>query len=342
MTQWPFVPSVEGTLIVRILCVTNMYPSPQRPGYGAFVCQQVEQLRRFGHTVDVINILGFQSKMNYLRCTLDVMRMTSAVAYDIVHAHYGYSAYPAMFRLQAPLVITLHGTDVVGIGNIFERLCTRAVSHFADAVIVVSEGMRRRIPGIVIPCGVDLDVFKPYDRDKARSRLGWPKDRNIVLFPFDPARPEKRYDLARASVERLVQEGVDAELMTVVDVPNGEMPWCYSAADALLLCSDYEGSPTSIKEALACNLPVVATEVGDVGELLSGVAGTRICPPDAGTIARNLREVLDWSRSSEFRGRAAMARYDQALTVEKIVGVYSDVLSKFRARTVGRRLLRSG
>ncbi|AWO93187.2 MULTISPECIES: glycosyltransferase [Bradyrhizobium] len=305
------------------------------------MCQQVEQLRRFGHTVDVIDILGSQSKMNYLRCTLDVVRMTSAVAYDIVHAHYGYSAYPAMFRLRAPLVITLHGTDVIG-QSIFERLSTRAVSRFADAVIVVSEELRRRIPGIVIPCGVDLGVFKPYDRDKARARLGWPKDKHIVLFPFDPARPEKRYDLARASVERLVQEGVDAELTTVVNVPNGEMPWCYSAADALLLCSDYEGSPTSIKEALACNRPVVATDVGDVGELLNGIAGTRICPQEAGTIARNLREVFDWSRSSEFRGRAAMARYDQALTVEKIVGVYDDVLSNFKARTVDRRLLRSG
>lgn len=326
---------------MRILCVTNMYPSPQRPGSGAFVFQQVEQLRRFNHTVDVINILGFQSKMNYLKCTLDVMRMTSAVAYDIVHAHYGYSAYPAMFRSQTPLVVTLHGTDVLGT-SIFERMCTRAVSHFADEVIVVSEGMRRRIPGIVIPCGVDLGVFKPYDREKARARLGWPKDRHIVLFPFDPARPEKRYDLARASVERLVQDGVDTELMTVVNVPNGEMPWYYSAADALLLCSDYEGSPTSVKEALACNRPVVSTEVGDVGELLNGIAGTRICPQDAGTIARSLREAFNWSRSGEFRGRPAMARYDQALTVEKIVGVYEDVLSNFRTRAMGRRLLRSG
>src|ERR1700758_3041161 len=219
-----------------------MYPSPQRPGYGAFVFQQVEQLRRFGHTVDVINILGFQSKMNYLRGTLDVMRMTSAVAYDIVHAHYGYSAYPAMFRVQAPLGITLHVRDVLG--NVFEGLCTRAVSHFAEAFIVVSEEMRRRIPGIVIPCGVDLGVFKPYERDQARARLRWPKDRHIVLFPFDPARRGKRYDLARASVERLVHEGVDAELMTVFNVPNGEMPWYYSAADAMLLCSDREGSPT--------------------------------------------------------------------------------------------------
>jgi glycosyltransferase involved in cell wall biosynthesis len=326
--------------IVRILCVTNLYPSPQRPGHGAFVWQQVEQLRRLGHTVDVINILGFQSKMNYLRCALDVMRMTSAVSYDIVHAHYGYSAYPAMFRLQAPLVITLHGSDVLG--NIFERLCTRAVSHFADAVIVVSEGMRRRIPGIVIPCGVDLGVFKPYDRDEARARLRWPKDRHIVLFPFDPARRLKRYDLARASVERLVQEGVDAELMTVFNLANGEMPWCYSAADAMLLCSDREGSPTSVKEALACNLPVVATEVGDVAELLSGVAGTRICPQDVGAIVRNLREVLDGSRRREFQGRVAMARYDQVLTVEKIVGVYTEVLSNFRARAVGRRSPQSG
>ena len=218
---------------MRILCVTNMYPSPERPGSGAFVYQQVQQLRRFGHSVDVVNIVGSQSKLNYLKGIFDVIRRTSATRYDIVHAHYGYSAYPAMFRLRAPLVITLHGTDVLG--NIFERLATRVVSHFADAIIVVSEEMRKRIPGIVIPCGVNLGAFKPYDRDEARARLRWPKDKFIVLFPFDPTRPEKRYDLARASVDRLVQNGVDAELMTVINVPNEEMPWYYSGANALLL-----------------------------------------------------------------------------------------------------------
>lgn len=202
--------------------------------------------------------------------------------------------------------------------------------------------MRKRIPGIVIPCGVNLGAFKPYDRDEARARLRWPKDKFIVLFPFDPTRPEKRYDLARASVDRLVQNGVDAELMTVINVPNEEMPWYYSGANALLLSSDYEGSPTSIKEALACNLPVVSTRVGDVHEQLNGIAGTWICPPDAATIARSLRAAFDWSQNGEFQGRAAVAKYDQALTVERIVGVYTDVLSNFRARGVGRRLLRSG
>jgi teichuronic acid biosynthesis glycosyltransferase TuaC len=321
---------------MNILCVTNMYPSLERPGYGAFVSQQVMQLRRFGHTVDVVFIRGYESKLNYGIGAVEVLRRTSRITYDVVHSHYGYSAFPASFRRRAPLVITLHGSDVLG--NKYERLCTQGIARVADAVIVVSEEMRRRVPGIVIPCGVDLDIFKPYNRDGARARLGWPKDGYLILFPFDPSRLVKRYDLARAAVEKLVRDGVNAELVTVFNMANSEMPWCYSAADALLVCSDREGSPTSVKEALACNLPVVATDVGDIREILNGVVGTRICSQEVGAIARNLREILDTPRSGEFQGRIAMARYDQALTVRRIVDVYTDVSSRFRAR-VGDGLL---
>jgi teichuronic acid biosynthesis glycosyltransferase TuaC len=126
---------------------------------------------------------------------------------------------------------------------------------------------------------------------------------------------------------------IDAELMTVFGMANEEMPWCYSAADAMILCSDHEGSPTSIKEALACNLPVVTTDVGDVRELLSGVAGSWICAQEVGAIADTLRAALDISRSGQFEGRVAMAKYDQALTVEKILGVYTNAICQFRART---------
>jgi glycosyltransferase involved in cell wall biosynthesis len=317
-----------------------MYPSPERPGYGAFVRQQAEQLRQFGHTVDIISIPGFQSKLNYLRGVLEVLRKTSRIAYHVVHAHYGLSALPAWFRLQAPLVITLHGSDALANG--FKGFCSRGISRFADAVIVVSEEMRRRIPGIVIPCGVDLNVFRPYNRDEARARLGWPKDKYLILFPFDPTRLVKRYDLAKAAVEQVVQEGIDVELVTVFSLDDHEMPWCYSAADVMLLCSDREGSPTSVKEALACNLPVVATDVGDVQEIMRGVTGTRICRQGVSEIARNLRETLEISRSGKFEARAAMVRYDQARTVEKIVGVYTDVLCRFRTQAKRRPLQRIG
>jgi glycosyltransferase involved in cell wall biosynthesis len=315
---------------VRILFVTNMYPSPERPGYGAFVWQQAEQLRQFGHSVDVINILGFKSKLNYLRGAREVLRETLRTDYNIVHAHYGLSAFTAWFRLQAPLVITLHGSDVLG--GSFQSYSSRFISHFADAVIVVSEEMRRRIPGYVIPCGVDLNIFRPYKRDAARARLGWPQDKHLVLFPFHPARPEKRYDLAKAAVERVATAGVDVELVTVFGVENCEMPWYYSAADAMLLCSNREGSPTSVKEALACNLPVVATDVGDVREILRGVAGAEICSQDVNAIARNLRAALDLSRRGSFEGRKAMSKYDQGRTVGRIINVYNDVIQRSKSR----------
>src|SRR6267143_4757887 len=117
---------------MKILFVTNMYPSPERPAYGAFVWQQAQQLRQFGHTVDVINILGFRSKLNYLKGAVEVLQKTSRTAYDIVHAHYGLSAFPAWFRLQPPLVITLHGGDVLG--STLQCCLSHAISRFADKV----------------------------------------------------------------------------------------------------------------------------------------------------------------------------------------------------------------
>jgi glycosyltransferase involved in cell wall biosynthesis len=311
-----------------------MYPSAERPAYGAFVWQQAEQLRQVGHTVDVVNILGFRSKLNYLKSAFEVLRKTRSVPYDIVHAHYGFSAFPGWFRRNAPLVLTLHGGDLLG--GSFEILCSRLIWRLADAVIVVSEEMRRLIPGVVVPCGVDLNLFKPHDRDEARARLGWPLEKNVVLFPFDPARRVKRYDLARAAVDRIVTEGTCAELVTVFSVENREMPWYYSAADAMILCSDREGSPTSVKEALACNLPVVATDVGDVREILDGVAGTRMCKQDVGELAHSLREVLSVSRNGGSERRAAMARYEQSITVEKIIGIYDGVLVKSRTKAQRR------
>src|SRR5262245_45071428 len=103
-----------------------MYPSAERPWYGTFVRQQTEQLRRLGHAVDVVNILGFRSKRYYLNAMLEVLRRTQRIAYDVVHAHYGFSAFPAWFRGRPPLVITLHGSDVLG--RWWERLASRGIA----------------------------------------------------------------------------------------------------------------------------------------------------------------------------------------------------------------------
>src|SRR5262249_39427473 len=151
--------------------------------------------------------------------------------------------------------------------------------------IVVSPKIHQKLGGEIIPCGVDLSLFSPRPKAEARRRLGLADDRKYILFPFDPNRAVKRFDIAREAVSRLAANGQDVDMLTVSKVHFREMPWYYSAADAMILCSDSEGSPTSVKEALACNLPVVSTDIGDVREIMKGISGVEITEQTPGSLA---------------------------------------------------------
>src|SRR5580704_2056272 len=202
--------------------------------------------------------------------------------------------------------------------------CRAFRRSFADAVIVVSKGISARIAGDIIPCGIDLEVFKPIDRTAARMRLGLPLRGKLVLFPFDPLRKIKRYELARAAVDTLSDP--DAQIITVCGKRNEDMPWYYSAADVMVLCSQSEGSPTSVKEALACNIPVVSTDVGDVREIIDGIDGCEICGEDRVSLAQGLKRVLGRQSEKPFEGRSFMQRYDQSRVVAAILKVYERVI----------------
>jgi glycosyltransferase involved in cell wall biosynthesis len=117
-----------------------------------------------------------------------------------------------------------------------------------------------------------------------------------------------------------------AELLAVWNVPNTQMPLYYSAADVMILCSDSEGSPTSVKEALACNLPIVSTDVGDVRTILQGIDGVEVCAQDAASLAEGLARVLKRNGAVPFRGRFAMDRYDQSKTGQALIRVYEKAL----------------
>ncbi len=309
---------------MKILFVTNMYPNPDNRNPGPFVVSQATSLRNQGHTVDVLYIAGHRSKLNYVTAAYRVFRSTTLDRYDIVHAHYGLSGVPALFRRAAPLVVTLHGSDALS--GRFQPMVSRIVCRFADAVIAVSPNVASVIPGEVIPCGVDLDMFKPVPREEARTLLSLPPDKTLILFPFDPKRPEKRFDVAQSTVRRLDSAGHPFELLVVSSVSHDRMRLYYSAADALLLCSDSEGSPTSVKEALACNLPVVSTDVGDVRQIMRGIAGTEVCAQDVDSLAQGLVRVLAYRATNGFNGRPSMKRYDQNDIALAIANVYRRVL----------------
>ncbi|WP_276261488.1 glycosyltransferase [Haloglomus litoreum] len=241
--------------------------------------------------------------------------------FDLVHANYGLTGPPAVLQPRHPVVLSLWGTDLFGRYEPVSRFCAR----HSDAVIVMSPGMAEALdtPCEVIPHGVDLDVFRPADRTAARERVGWPTMGHQVLFPYPPDRPVKNYPRAQ-QVVAAARDRLDApvELRTVQGVPHDRMPDYMNAADALLLTSDHEGSPNAVKEAMACNLPVVATDVGDVAERLDGVTPSSVSDRDQGLVD-GLVAALEGGRSD---GREAAREVSVERMGERLIDVYRRVL----------------
>jgi glycosyltransferase involved in cell wall biosynthesis len=160
----------------------------------------------------------------------------------------------------------------------------------------------------VVPNGVDLSLFRPMDREKARQELGLALESAQILFAADPAIPRKHFALAKRSVELLRQEH-PCELHAIWNRPQEQLVTWMNACDALLLPSQIEGSPNVVKEAMACNLPVVAAAVGDVAELLNRCEGNRVV-----TVAPEARGV------GSGRGDADPIAHDFALALRDVLG----------------------
>ena len=296
-----------------------------------FYRRQVETLTDLGVSVTTLSLPGKYNDGENIRSKtmLDYLRMFprtfrhSFGSYDLLHANFGLVGPMALSQFRLPVVLSLWGTDVYGKYGWVGKLSAR----FADEVIVMSEGMADQLPvdAHVIPHGIDLDVFAPADQRAAQQQVGWDPDIEHVLFPYRPVREVKNYPLARRVVDA-VDERLDApvELQTVYGVPHEEMSVYMNAADALLLPSKWEGSPNSVKEAMACNLPVVTTDVGDVRERLAGVYPSAVCQSESELVAE-LAVVLEQGQRSN--GREAAREVGLEAMGEKILSVYNGALS---------------
>jgi teichuronic acid biosynthesis glycosyltransferase TuaC len=319
----------------RVLVVTNMWPDEADPSFGIFVREQMESLRPLGVEYDVQFINGRRSRWNYLRAIGEMRAKLRATPYDLIHAHFGLSGLVARFQYRVPLVVTLHGDDVMGQfrrdGSItlmgrFYQASSFLLARMASAVIVQSQRMKSKLRlecARIIPCGVDLDLFKPMDAGEARRALNLPLGKKFVLFPYDRSVERKRFDLVEAAT-RLAQRDIpNLEILEVVNQPHERLPLYMNASDVFVLASLAEGSPMAVKEAMALNLPVVAVDVGDVPELLGGIEGCFLVPREAGAIAERIVEVCRSGRHGNLRYR--MEPLSMEATAQKIVGVYAAV-----------------
>lgn len=291
-----------------------MAPAAADPARGAFVRTQVAALRRAGD-VDV-ELYEFRPG-DYLRATRDLRRMRGL---DVVHAHFGLTAWPALAVRGARRVVTLHGTDV---RHPRSWQITRAALGRMDLVAAASQELaelvRERRPGTeiaVLPAGVDLDRFQPLDRAQARARLGLDPGPRLALLPTDPARPEKRADRAREAAQR-----AGAQLLTLGHVEPDEVPTWVNAADVVLVPSDREGFGLAVLEALACDVPVLATPVGVHREALDGIAGTLCAPFDAEAWAAAIG-----SAPERVEGRDRAARWGADAMAQRVLAAWRSLV----------------
>jgi glycosyltransferase involved in cell wall biosynthesis len=312
------------------------------PGHTAhFIARQVRFLRAAGVDVDVFSFRGGRHPLRYLAAWTRLRRQLSkgGARYDLVHAQFGQSGLLALPK-RLPLVVTFRGDDLFGIlghdgrptpaGRLLQWL-SRRVARRADAAILVSAHLQRYLTDSVathiVPSGLDLDLFRCIPRAEARQHLGLPRDGRRILFVGDPADPRKRYDLAREAVKRL-NRTVAAELVIGWRVPHDEMPFYMNACDALVFTSREEGSPNAVKEALACDLPVVSVAVADVPLRLQGIPGCEVCAGDSPeTIAAALDRTLRRDERSGGRGREAARQLDERLLTARVIAIYRAVLA---------------
>jgi glycosyltransferase involved in cell wall biosynthesis len=309
---------------MRVLVVTNLWPTPGSPGRGGFVRDQVEALRQIDGLDVELFTFGTGARA-YLSAAAELNRRFRGRRFDVVHAHYGLCGWSAMAVRGAPHVVTFHGTDLAhpGVGPLTRALARLIALPAPVSATLARTGLTRLAGGShrvgVLPCGVNLDRFHRIDRREARTALGLDPGARYVLFPADPKRPEKRYDRARA-----LADAADVALIAYEQRPPEEVPLMINAANAVLVTSDREGFGLASLEALACDVPVLSTDVGIARLVLRGVEGTLCAPFEPSPWAAALAPHLT-AEDPRVEGRARAALFDRNRLAERVFWAYQDV-----------------
>lgn len=330
---------------MRVLAVTNIYPTSHSPASGTFVEQQVEGLRRRGVDVEVLLI---DRARKGVRVYFEIERRLAAAVEthrpDLVHVMYGGVMARSVSRCSKnlPLIVSFCGSDLLGenLPGIRQWMvkCGVKASHEAarkaHGIVVKSKNLLAALPSDVnhdkvrvIANGIDLQRFKPVIRQECRDKLGWRSDRFHVLFPANNGTPRKRPALARMAVEELNRIGIEADFHSLREIPHADVPLWINASDAVLLTSLHEGSPNIVKEALACNVPIVSVDVGDVAERIDGIEGCYLASSDPFELATKLLLVSRGQR--RVKGRERIQQLSLEAVAKRIIDFYQEVVSNY-------------
>lgn len=311
---------------------------PAIPYAGVFVDRQLQSLREAGVDVEYFDVGASLSPHILFRRLRELRHMIRRERPDLVHAQYGAGVGLVAVLSGAPAVVTFCGTDLHrggGSMSLFRKVVGSVISNIAAIrarkIILVSEALRRflwfrRRAASIVPRGIDVRVFSPGPRDDARSALGWQREVRVILFAGGRDPVNKGLRLAEEVVALVRESNPDVEMIVPQNVDADQMPVFYRAADVLLFTSLREGSPNVVKEAIACALPVVSVDVGDVAKQLEGVTHSTVAQRDARALATAVDDVLRSRQRSNGPERVAVISLER--TAERIVEIYRTALNR--------------
>lgn len=299
-------------------------------GISPIVLNQGNSLIKEGVELEYYTIKG-KGFIGYLKSVFALKKYLKNKKFDIIHAHYFDSAVvPSLSFTKNYIVVSLMGSDVFV--NIFNRFFIRIFNFFFwDKVIVKSDTLKVKSglnDSAVIPNGVDLDKFELKPQIESKLKVGFDILKKQVLFVGNPDRFEKNYHLAEMAFKLI--DYTNIELKVISNVNHNEIPYYLYAADVLILSSLWEGSPNIIKEALACNCPIISTKVGDIAWLFGNEPGHFLTSFEPEDVAKNIEKALLFvEEQGRTKGRKRLIELglDSETIAKRIIEVYNKVLN---------------
>ncbi len=317
---------------MNVLMITPDWPTNETPYAGVFIKRQVDFLKQEGIDVTAFHINGKGKLINYIKASISVRKLAKSKKFNLVHAQWGHSAFLGMCT-GLPMIITYRGSDLMGIfkndkltfAGRFIIFFSKTIAHRARCLIFVSKGLADKIsinkPKFIIPSGLALSKIPLRNKNLLRKELLLPLDKKIIIFPNNPERKVKRYQLFEDTIKKLNRDDVIAHV--VHGLEHEQLLKHLMASDFLLFTSKSEGSPNIIKEALACNLPIISVDVGDVKERVSAINGCFVVEEDTPqTLAEVLSKALDYDYNG-YNSRQFLEDLDEGLLIKKLIEVYN-------------------
>ncbi len=291
-----------------------------------FVKEQGDALEKIGIHVSYFAVKGKGAK-GYLSSLSKLKQVVKERHIDLIHAHYGFCGALCILQHAVPVVITFHNGETLSAkGKIISSIAARfsaynifVAQHIHDKLFSIPKGYA------ILPCGVDIDRLSLLEKQEAAKEMSLPDDRPNILFGGSFSNDRKNYPLAKEAISLLPYP---VNLIEMKGYDREQVNKLLCGCDLFLLPTKSEGSPQVIKEALACNCPIVATGVADIPQLLSGVKNSYTTDFDATEIATRIDQILKNGERTNGRKRIIELQLDNSQVAKNLIVIYDTVISK--------------